>query len=58
MIDAGYEPSGHMIRGRLAAETRLRLDLRELGLAPAAPKTGGQLLDDHLARLAAEGEEA
>jgi hypothetical protein len=33
-----------------------RLAMRELGLQPASPKTGGQLLDDHLARLAAEGE--
>ncbi len=33
-IDQGDELSGHAIRGRLAADTRLRLDLRELGLAP------------------------
>jgi hypothetical protein len=33
-IDAGEELSGHAIRGRLAAETRLRLDLQALGLQP------------------------
>jgi hypothetical protein len=33
-IDAGIELSGHDIRGRLAAETRLRLDLVALGLQP------------------------
>jgi hypothetical protein len=37
-IDAGEELSGHAIRGRLAAENRLRLDLQALGLAPAAPR--------------------
>lgn len=35
-IDAGEELSGHAMRARLAAENRLRLDLRELGLRPAA----------------------
>lgn len=34
-IDDGEELSGHAIRGRLAAENRLRLDLQALGLAPA-----------------------
>ena len=33
-IDAGDELSGHAIRGRLAAETRLKLDLMSLGLRP------------------------
>jgi hypothetical protein len=33
-IDRGLELSGHDIRGRLAAETRLRLDLVAFGLEP------------------------
>jgi hypothetical protein len=37
-LDAGDELSGHMMRARLAAENRLRLDLRELGLKPTPPK--------------------
>jgi len=36
-LDAGHELSRHDIRGRLAAENRLRLDLVALGLKPAAP---------------------
>jgi hypothetical protein len=36
-LDAGHELSGHDIRGRLAAETRLRLDLLALGLEPGKP---------------------
>jgi hypothetical protein len=36
-LDAGHELSGHDIRGRLAAENRLRLDLVALGLQPAKP---------------------
>jgi hypothetical protein len=36
-LDAGEDLSGHAIRGRLAAETRLRLDLAALGLRPQAP---------------------
>jgi hypothetical protein len=35
-MDAGEELSGHAMRARLAAETRLRLDLRELGLKGAS----------------------
>jgi hypothetical protein len=37
-LDAGIELSGHDIRGRLAAENRLRLDLVALGLQPATPQ--------------------
>src|SRR3979490_2155732 len=37
-LDDGQDLSGHDIRGRLAAEHRLRLDLARLGLKPAAPK--------------------
>jgi hypothetical protein len=38
-LDHGEELSGHAMRARLAGENRLRLDLRELGLAPnAAPQ--------------------
>jgi hypothetical protein len=38
-IDAGEELSGHAIRGRLAGEQRLRLDLQALGIGPReAPK--------------------
>jgi hypothetical protein len=37
-LDDGQDLSGHDIRGRLAAENRLRLDLAALGLKPAAPK--------------------
>jgi hypothetical protein len=37
-LDAGKELSGHDIRGRLAAENRLRLDLQALGLRPAAER--------------------
>ena len=33
-IDAGEELPAHTLRARLAAENRLRLDLRELGLMP------------------------
>jgi hypothetical protein len=36
-LDAGEEPSGHMLRARLAAENRLRLDLAALGLKPTTP---------------------
>jgi hypothetical protein len=36
-LDHGEELSGHAMRARLAGENRLRLDLRELGLAPNAP---------------------
>jgi hypothetical protein len=35
-LDDGEELSGHAMRARLAGENRLRLDLRELGLQPAA----------------------
>jgi len=55
-LDAGEELSGHAARLRLALENRLRLDLRELGLKPVAPKPMdaveyGKLID---ARRAAE----
>src|SRR5262249_39783299 len=43
-IDAGEELSGHAIRGRLAGETRLRLDLAALGLRPQ-PKPEPRLAD-------------
>jgi hypothetical protein len=36
-MDRGEELSGDMMRARLAAENRLRLDLRELGLRPVQP---------------------
>jgi hypothetical protein len=39
-IDRGDELSGHDIRGRLAAENRLRLDLVALGLEPRVVTTG------------------
>jgi hypothetical protein len=52
-IADGVELSGHALRARLAAENRLRLDLRELGLAPAsANEPPGAALDRHLAMLA------
>jgi hypothetical protein len=44
-IDAGDELSGHALRARLAGENRLRLDLRELGMRPAAPKAPMTLAD-------------
>lgn len=51
-IDAGDELSGHAMRARLAAETRLRLDLRELGLRPASVgEPPGAALDRHLRTL-------
>jgi hypothetical protein len=37
-LDRGEDLNGHDIRGRLAAENWLRLDLRELGLRPAAAR--------------------
>jgi hypothetical protein len=43
-LDAGEDLSGHSIRGRLAAETRLRLDLATL--KPAAAKPIGRTMDD------------
>jgi hypothetical protein len=43
-LDAGQEISGHAMRARLAGENRLRLDLRELGLAPTAAPAAS--LDD------------
>jgi len=51
---AGEELSGHLLRGRLAAETRLRLDLRELGLRPGSVDKGElpeAALDRHLRAL-------
>jgi hypothetical protein len=36
-LDSGGELSGHAARLRLALENRLRLDLRDLGVKPAAP---------------------
>jgi hypothetical protein len=48
-LDAGKELSGHDMRARLAAENRLRLDLRELGLKPAiAAESPAAALDRHL----------
>jgi hypothetical protein len=38
LIDDGSEPSGHVLRARLAAENRLRLDLAALGLRPHGPR--------------------
>jgi hypothetical protein len=55
-LDRGEELSGHALRARLAAETRLRLDLAALGTQPAKPK--GPSLAEHMARLAAEAEAA
>jgi hypothetical protein len=40
-LDRGEELSAHMARHRYAIENRLRLDLRELGLQPAADETPG-----------------
>jgi hypothetical protein len=60
-LDEGKELSGHDIRGRLAAETRLRLDLRELGLRPAAapaPSFQDVLADIAARRRADEDEDA
>src|SRR5262249_53878798 len=61
-MDAGEELSGHAERARLAAETRLRLDLRELGLQPTAAQSIDpfQALRTHLqhARVILEGEDA
>jgi hypothetical protein len=37
-LDAGEELSGHALRARLAAETRLRLDLQAIGLQPCKPR--------------------
>ena len=50
-LDAG-ELSDHAMRSRFAMENRLRLDLRDLGLKGADPKT--PTLAEHLARKAAE----
>jgi hypothetical protein len=36
-LDRGAELSGHLLRARLAAENRLRLDLVALGLQPKQP---------------------
>jgi hypothetical protein len=43
-LDAGEELSGHALRARLAAETRLRLDLT--ALKPAAPAPAGRTMAD------------
>jgi hypothetical protein len=58
-LDAGQELSGHDIRGRLAAENRLRLDLVALGLqpAPASQPTLSDVLRDIAARRATEPED-
>jgi hypothetical protein len=37
-LEAGEELSGHALRARLAAENRLRLDLKAIGMAPASAK--------------------
>jgi hypothetical protein len=52
-LDAGEDLSGHAIRGRLAAETRLRLDLA--ALKPVAPK---QMTALDYAQAIAEGRVA
>jgi len=55
-MDAGDELSGHAMRARLAAENRLRLDLRELGLRPGAatePRLADLLAEDTRRREAA-----
>jgi len=48
-LDAGHELSGHDIRGRLAAENRLRLDLQALGMQPQKP--AAPVLSDVLATI-------
>jgi hypothetical protein len=55
-LDAGEELSGHALRARLAMETRLRLDLRDLTSMPAASRV--PTLDDHLAALRERSREA
>jgi hypothetical protein len=59
-LDAGKELSGHDIRGRLAAENRLRLDLVALGLQPATTPQPSleQVLAGIAARRSAEPEDA
>jgi hypothetical protein len=52
-IDRGDELSGHVIRGRLAAENRLRLDLRELGLKGAEARAPS--LAEYLAAKSSAG---
>lgn len=47
-IDQGEELSGHAIRGRLAAENRLRLDLQALGLRPTAATAKPETLSDYV----------
>jgi hypothetical protein len=56
-LDEGKELSGHDIRGRLAAETRLRLDLVALGLqqpsataSPSAPAPRAMTFSEFMAR--------
>jgi hypothetical protein len=53
-LDHGEELSGHAMRARLAGETRLRLDLRELGLQPVAAPAPN--LADHLRMLERQSE--
>jgi hypothetical protein len=55
-MDQGEELSAHAMRSRLAMETRLKLDLRELGLRPTSPRT--PTLDEHLAAMVARQEAA
>jgi hypothetical protein len=55
-LDAVEEPSGHLLRARLASETRLRLDLAALGLKPTAPPK--MTLDDYLAQKASAAQAA
>jgi hypothetical protein len=50
-LDAGITLSGHDIRGRLAAENRLRLDLQALGMRAGSGQKPPSLAD-HLANLA------
>jgi hypothetical protein len=56
-LDRGDELSGHAIRGRLAAENRLRLDLRELGMKGVAERQPS-LADYLAAKAASEGAAA
>jgi hypothetical protein len=50
-LDRGEELSGHAMRARLAAENRLRLDLRELGFKGAVARPPS--LAEYLAAKAA-----
>jgi hypothetical protein len=51
-LDGGLELSGHDIRGRLAAEQRLRKDLEILGIRPVQPLQ--QTFEQYVAQTSAE----